>query len=347
MGIWSGFVHTYLQLPVEYYWQLDLKMVPHPWLTESVSSRLQVCSFHLKSVLSVTEEYEPEDDLGEATEGEIRTVLQSYMEDMTPEQRMLLKAAIRQRIEDIEEEEEIENEIQEGRAGLFMCNLCHSYHGKSMSRDPQKIAHLNNFLGMASHCPPTRRENWPPVFTPSVSDRCNSFGTICVYVCLALTSERTNIQTWILVWTSSGRISRSSSKVKVIGQRSRSPGQKTFFSVRCIVVIQQQPGRAWCRWSLAFCLQDRSLCGIQFHIRMLGLRRWVFSKRLRFFYLTLFRVEYPDSLVSFVHPLLFLGLPGITGCVDGCLFKIKKPSQLANEFVCRKGFAAINAMVRD
>ncbi len=62
-----------------------------------------------------TEEYEPEDDIGEATEGEIRTVLQSYMEDMTPEQRMLLKAAIQQRIEDLEEEEEIENEIQEGR----------------------------------------------------------------------------------------------------------------------------------------------------------------------------------------------------------------------------------------
>ncbi len=69
------------------------------------------------------------------------------------------------------------------------------------------------------------------IFTPSVSDGCNSFGTfsVCVCVCLALTGERTNIRTWILVWRSSGRISSSSLKVKVIGQRSRSPGQKTFF----------------------------------------------------------------------------------------------------------------------
>ncbi len=99
-----------------------------------------------------------------------------------------------------------------------------------------------------------------------------------VCVCLALTGEQTNIRTWNLVWRSSGRISRSS--LKVIGQGHQ---VKNVFSVRCIVVIQQQPGSAWCRWSLAFCLQDRSLCGIQFHIRMLGLRRWVFSKRLRFF----------------------------------------------------------------
>ena len=37
-------------------------------------------------------------------------------------------------------------------------------------------------------------------------------------------------------------------------------------------------------------LQDRSLCAIQFHKRMLGLRRGVFSKRMRFFF--------TESLVS-------------------------------------------------
>ncbi len=43
-------------------------------------------------------------------------------------------------------------------------------------------------------------------------------------------------------------------------------------------LMQMKPG------FLLFCLQDRSLCGIQFHIRMLGLRRRLFSKRMRFFF---------------------------------------------------------------
>ena len=54
---------------------------------------------------------------------------------------------------------------------------------------------------------------------------CNSFDIVCPSV-TTLTAERTSIQTWFLVCRSSGRISRSSSKVKVIGQRSRSLGQK-------------------------------------------------------------------------------------------------------------------------
>ncbi len=57
---------------------------------------------------------------------------------------------------------------------------------------------------------------------------------VCVSVCLCvttLTAKRTDIQTWISVCRSSWRISRSSSKVKVIGQRSRSLGQETFFRV--------------------------------------------------------------------------------------------------------------------
>ncbi len=48
---------------------------------------------------------------------------------------------------------------------------------------------------------------------------------VSVSVCLALTAERTDVQTWILACRSSGKISRSSLKVKVIGQRSTSPGQ--------------------------------------------------------------------------------------------------------------------------
>ncbi len=60
--------------------------------------------------------------------------------------------------------------------------------------------------------------------------------TSCVCLCVGvsvttLMAKRTDIQTWIPACRSSGRISRSSSKVKVIGQRSRSLGQKTFFKV--------------------------------------------------------------------------------------------------------------------
>ena len=66
------------------------------------------------------------------------------------------------------------------------------------------------------------------IVTRRVSGWCNSFGIVCVCtyacVCLTLTGKRTDIQTWFLAWRSSGRISRSSSKVKVIGQRSRSQG---------------------------------------------------------------------------------------------------------------------------
>ncbi len=48
-------------------------------------------------------------------------------------------------------------------------------------------------------------------------------------VCVAtLTAERTDIQIWLFVCRSSGRISRSSSKIKGIGQMSRSWGKKCF-----------------------------------------------------------------------------------------------------------------------
>ena len=54
---------------------------------------------------------------------------------------------------------------------------------------------------------------------------------VCLSVRLTLLAKRTDIRTWILAYRSSGRISRSSSKVKLIGQRSWSPGQKTFSRV--------------------------------------------------------------------------------------------------------------------
>ena len=36
------------------------------------------------------------------------------------------------------------------------------------------------------------------------------------------------------------------------------------------------------------------------------------------------------------------GIPGIVGCIDGSLIKIKAPTRNEHEFVCRKGFHAIN-----
>ncbi len=61
------------------------------------------------------------------------------------------------------------------------------------------------------------------LFTPRVSDGCNSFDIVCLCVCVCLsvttlTGERTDIWTWFFVCRSSGRISRSNLKVKVIGQ---------------------------------------------------------------------------------------------------------------------------------
>ena len=65
-------------------------------------------------------------------------------------------------------------------------------------------------------------------FTPHVSDVLGVIVfTLCVSVCVCITTlkaEQTDIQTWILAWRSSGRISRSSLWVK--GQRSRWRGQK-------------------------------------------------------------------------------------------------------------------------
>ena len=45
---------------------------------------------------------------------EISTVLQAYVEDMSPQQRILLKEAIREKLQELEEEEEVQNELEEG-----------------------------------------------------------------------------------------------------------------------------------------------------------------------------------------------------------------------------------------
>ena len=45
---------------------------------------------------------------------EISTVLQAYVEDMSPQQRILLKEAVREKLQELEEEEEVQNELEEG-----------------------------------------------------------------------------------------------------------------------------------------------------------------------------------------------------------------------------------------
>lgn len=39
------------------------------------------------------------------------------------------------------------------------------------------------------------------------------------------------------------------------------------------------------------------------------------------------------------------GMPNVIGCVDGTFIKVIKPSENMHEFICRKGFAAINVQV--
>ena len=39
------------------------------------------------------------------------------------------------------------------------------------------------------------------------------------------------------------------------------------------------------------------------------------------------------------------GIPNIIGAVDGCLIRIMRPTENTHEFVCRKGWPAINIQV--
>ncbi len=74
------------------------------------------------------------------------------------------------------------------------------------------------------------------IFTPRVSDGCNSFAIVtlsfCLSVCLALTAKRTDIQTWFSACRSSLNF-----KVKV---KSQGHQVKKRFSMRCIIVRQQK-----------------------------------------------------------------------------------------------------------
>ena len=70
-------------------------------------------------VFLISEEYGPlededDDDVNEAVQAEIATVLRAYVEDMSPQQRMILKEAVREKLQELEEEEEMQNEIEEG-----------------------------------------------------------------------------------------------------------------------------------------------------------------------------------------------------------------------------------------
>ena len=70
-------------------------------------------------VFLISEEYGPlededDDDVNEAAQAEIATVLRAYVEDMSPQQRMILKEAVREKLQELEEEEEMQNEIEEG-----------------------------------------------------------------------------------------------------------------------------------------------------------------------------------------------------------------------------------------
>ena len=40
------------------------------------------------------------------------------------------------------------------------------------------------------------------------------------------------------------------------------------------------------------------------------------------------------------------GIPNVTGCVDGSLIKIMRPTDNPHEFICRKGYPALNIQVR-
>ena len=67
----------------------------------------------------ISEEYGPlededDDDVNEAAQAEIAAVLRAYVEDMSPQQRMILKEAVREKLQELEEEEEMQNEIEEG-----------------------------------------------------------------------------------------------------------------------------------------------------------------------------------------------------------------------------------------
>ncbi len=89
-----------------------------------------------------------------------------------------------------------------------------------------------------------------------------------VSVRLTIPAKRTDIQTWILAWRSSGSISRSSSMVKVPGQRSRSRSQGQKCSLAGSIDVR----------ALSMDMPRKRLRNTTGRIR-----RGVFSKRVWFF----------------------------------------------------------------
>ncbi len=108
------------------------------------------------------------------------------------------------------------------------------------------------------------------VFTPSVSDGCNSFGIVILCVCVSVSLSRPNEQTYRLEFWHVGQVEgylsqvwRSRSKVKGQGHQV-----KNRFSMRCIIVIQQKPGNRWSRPGSTDADEGDFLCGmsdIQYH----------------------------------------------------------------------------------
>ena len=60
-------------------------------------------------------------------------------------------------------------------------------------------------------------------------------------------------------------------------------------------------------------------------------------------------VKFPtqNTLLEYKRAFFALGgIPNITGAVDGCLIRIMRPTENTHEFICRKGWPAINIQVR-
>ena len=59
-------------------------------------------------------------------------------------------------------------------------------------------------------------------------------------------------------------------------------------------------------------------------------------------------VKFPSDRTMLEYRRSFFaigGIPNITGAVDGCLVRIMRPTENTHEFICRKGWPAINIQV--
>ena len=100
------------------------------------------------------------------------------------------------------------------------------------------------------------------IITPCISRCCNSFDIVCVCVCMSRIHSWTllrDIWTWNLELRSSGRISRSSLKVKIIGQSSM---LNVFFSMEM-----------WCLLELKHLFTDMTMLMEERSISRIGVVR--------------------------------------------------------------------------